>query len=237
MLLTRHYGIPVTPFPAAGGAKGPHPGLPANRLRGVPRFVFGLVSLSPSRREGGGVPALPDLHLRDRSCRRRPGAVTLIVNWAAYLRAQRPVILRPAFDAWRGWNITAQAFDRLKGALQMAGGGDKDKDKKDENKKDKEANRLRTRRRPGRVHVEVPLDVRRLLAARVPRNLPPGERPRGSRRTTPGCCGRSSCPPSCARWSRFCRASRRAAPPGKRRRRSGTPALTAEIIIPAARVF
>jgi hypothetical protein len=31
-------------------------------------------------------------------------------------------LLRPAFDAWRGWNIVAQAFDRVKGALQMAGG-------------------------------------------------------------------------------------------------------------------
>ena len=27
------------------------------------------------------------------------------------------------FDARRAWNITAQAFDRVKGALQMAGGG------------------------------------------------------------------------------------------------------------------
>jgi hypothetical protein len=35
------------------------------------------------------------------------------------------VALRPAFDLWRAWNIGAQAFDRLKGALQMAGGGHK----------------------------------------------------------------------------------------------------------------
>ena len=43
--------------------------------------------------------------------------ILFIVNWAAYLRARRPLVLRPAFDAWRGWNIVAQAFDRLKGAL------------------------------------------------------------------------------------------------------------------------
>src|SRR2546427_11940231 len=61
--------------------------------------------------------------------------ILFIVNWAAYLRARRPLPLRPAFDARRAWNIAAQAFDRVKGAMQMAGGngnGDgkgKDKEK------------------------------------------------------------------------------------------------------------
>ena len=41
------------------------------------------------------------------------------------------MVLRPAFDAWRGWNIAAQAFDRLKGALKMAGGGEEKEEKKD----------------------------------------------------------------------------------------------------------
>jgi len=49
--------------------------------------------------------------------------ILFIVNWAAYLRAQRPVLARPAFDAWRGWNVVAQAIGRLKGALEMAGAG------------------------------------------------------------------------------------------------------------------
>ncbi len=57
--------------------------------------------------------------------------ILFIVNWAAYLRAQRPLPLRPAFDARRAWNIVAQAFDRVKGAMQMAGGSGK-KDEKDE---------------------------------------------------------------------------------------------------------
>src|SRR5262245_53603816 len=48
--------------------------------------------------------------------------ILFIVNWAAYLRARRPLPLRPAFDARRAWNILAQAFDRVKGAMQMAGG-------------------------------------------------------------------------------------------------------------------
>ncbi len=49
--------------------------------------------------------------------------ILFIVNWAAWLRARRPLPLRPAFDARRAWNIAAQAFDRVKGAMQMAGGG------------------------------------------------------------------------------------------------------------------
>src|SRR5262249_34181813 len=54
--------------------------------------------------------------------------ILFIVNWAAYLRARRPLPLRPAFDARRAWNIVAQAFDRVKGAMQMAGGnGDGEK--------------------------------------------------------------------------------------------------------------
>lgn len=53
--------------------------------------------------------------------------ILFIVNWAAYLRAQRPPALRPAFDARRAWNIAAQAFDRVKGAMQMARGTQKKK--------------------------------------------------------------------------------------------------------------
>ena len=56
--------------------------------------------------------------------------ILFIVNWAAYLRARRPLPLRPAFDLRRAWNIAAQAFDRVKGAMQMAGGdGDGGDDK------------------------------------------------------------------------------------------------------------
>jgi hypothetical protein len=53
--------------------------------------------------------------------------ILFIVNWAAYLRAREPWIRRPAFDLRRAWNIVAQAFGRVKGALAMAGGsGDGD---------------------------------------------------------------------------------------------------------------
>ena len=50
--------------------------------------------------------------------------ILFIVNWAAYLRAREPWILRPAFDAQRAWNIVAQAFGRVRGAMGMAGAGD-----------------------------------------------------------------------------------------------------------------
>jgi hypothetical protein len=59
--------------------------------------------------------------------------ILFIVNWAEYLRAREPLPLRPVFDARRAWKIVVQATDRLKGALQMAGGSGK----KDENKDEK----------------------------------------------------------------------------------------------------
>jgi len=47
--------------------------------------------------------------------------ILFIVNWAAYLRARRPLPLRPVFDARRAWNIVAQAWNRLRGAIAMKG--------------------------------------------------------------------------------------------------------------------
>jgi len=122
-LLTKHYGIPVMPFP--------DPEVPADPTRAFLRtgygecldsfFAFGLFRL--------GVEAelfpkgLTDVF--EQIMQEEARHILFIVNWAAYLRARRPVALRPAFDLWRAWNIAAQAFDRLKGALQMAGGGRK----------------------------------------------------------------------------------------------------------------
>src|SRR5207245_2014195 len=60
--------------------------------------------------------------LFDRIMQEEARHILFIVNWAAYLRARRPLHLRPAFDMRRTWNIAAQAFDRVKGAMQMAGG-------------------------------------------------------------------------------------------------------------------
>jgi hypothetical protein len=130
LLLTRHYGIPVQPFPPPEVPKDP---TLAFLRTGYGEcldsfFAFGLFRL------GADAELFPKplIAIFETIMQEEARHILFIVNWAAYLRARRPVLMRPAFDAWRGWNITAQAFDRLKGAMSMAGGGDK----KDDEKKD-----------------------------------------------------------------------------------------------------
>ncbi len=120
-LLARNYGIEVAPFPP--------PEVPANPTRAFLRtgygecmdsfFAFGLFRL------GERAEYLPKefVAIFETIMQEEARHILFIVNWAAYLRARRPVVARPAFDVWRGWNIVAQAFGRLKGALAMAGGG------------------------------------------------------------------------------------------------------------------
>jgi hypothetical protein len=130
-LLTKHYGIPVQPFPP--------PEVPTDPTLAFLRtgygecldsfFAFGLFRL------GERAELFPKalISVFETIMQEEARHILFIVNWAAYLRARRPVLLRPGFDLWRGWNITAQAFDRLKGALSMAGGdGKKDAEKKEE---------------------------------------------------------------------------------------------------------
>ncbi len=131
-LLTRHYGIEVAPFPP--------PEVPRDPTLAFLRtgygecldsfFAFGLFRL------GERAEYFPKsfVSIFETIMQEEARHILFIVNWAAYLRAQRPALLRPGFDLWRGWNIVAQAFDRLRGALQMAGGGTKDDEKKDERK-------------------------------------------------------------------------------------------------------
>ncbi|MEX1244852.1 MAG: ferritin-like domain-containing protein [Thermoanaerobaculia bacterium] len=123
LLLTRHYGIPVAPFPPPEVPKDP---TLAFLRTGYGEcldsfFAFGLFRLG----ERAEVFPRALISIFETIMQEEARHILFIVNWAAYLRAQRPLALRPAFDAWRGWNIVAQAFDRLKGALQMAGGGGK----------------------------------------------------------------------------------------------------------------
>ena len=130
MLLTKHYGIPVAPFPPAEVPKDP---TLAFLRTGYGEcldsfFAFGLFRLGV--RADLFPKALTDVF--EQIMQEEARHILFIVNWAAYLRARRPVLLRPGFDLWRGWNIVAQAFDRLKGALAMAGGdGKKDEDGRD----------------------------------------------------------------------------------------------------------
>ncbi|HKF44947.1 MAG TPA: ferritin-like domain-containing protein [Thermoanaerobaculia bacterium] len=119
-LLTKAYGIPT----AAYG----EPERPKNPTWTFLRtgygecldsfFAFGLFDIG--RRTEYFHKDIVDLfdHIMQEEARH----ILFIVNWAAYLRARRPLPLRPAFDARRAWNIVAQAFDRVKGAMQMAGG-------------------------------------------------------------------------------------------------------------------
>jgi len=127
VLLTRHYGIPVAQFPP--------PEVPKDPTRAFLRtgygecldsfFAFGLFRLGVQAELFPK--ALTDVF--EKIMQEEARHILFIVNWAAYLRARRPVLARPGFDLWRAWNIGGQAFDRLKGALSMAGGdGKKDGD-------------------------------------------------------------------------------------------------------------
>jgi hypothetical protein len=125
-LLARHYGIHVDDHPT--------PEVPANPTRAFLRtgygecmdsfFAFGLFRMG--ERAQYFPKALVDVF--ETIMQEEARHILFIVNWAAYLRAQRPVLARPAFDVWRGWNIVAQALGRVKGALAMTGGS---KDKKE----------------------------------------------------------------------------------------------------------
>ena len=129
MLLTRHYGIEVAPFPPERVPKDP---TLAFLRTGYGEcldsfFAFGLFRLG----EQAEVFPRPFISIFDTIMQEEARHILFIVNWAAYLRAQRPWALRPAFDLWRGWNIVAQAFDRVKGAMKMAGWNGKKGEKKD----------------------------------------------------------------------------------------------------------
>jgi len=119
-LLTRHYGIATAPGGPAARPKDPT----WTFLRtGYGEcldsfFAFGLFDIG--RRSEFFHPDL--IALFDQIMQEEARHILFIVNWAAFLRARRPLPLRPVFDARRAWNIAAQAFDRVRGAMSMAGG-------------------------------------------------------------------------------------------------------------------
>jgi hypothetical protein len=132
--LTRHYGIPVDSFPAP--QEPPDPTWAFLRT-GYGEcldsfFAFGLFELGKrSEYFPPGIVSVFDTIMQEEARH-----IQFIVNWAAYLRAQRSLPMRPVFDARRAWNIVAQAFDRLKGAMSMAGGSGDGDDAKDAKKPD-----------------------------------------------------------------------------------------------------
>jgi len=118
-LLTRHYGIDVPPFEAARP--------PADPTWAFLRtgygecldsfFAFGLFAIG---RQTRFFPAeLIDVF--DQIMQEEARHILFLVNWAADVRGRRPLLARPAFDLRRAWNIAAQAYDRLRGALAMKG--------------------------------------------------------------------------------------------------------------------
>ena len=120
-LLTRHYGIPTDSFDASERPKNPK----WTFLRtGYGEcldsfFAFGLFDIG--RRTEFFHEDL--ILLFDQIMQEEARHILFIVNWAAYLRARTFLPLRPAFDARRAWNVAAQAFDRVKGAMAMGKGG------------------------------------------------------------------------------------------------------------------
>ncbi len=81
-------------------------------------FAFGLFAIG---KRSQLFPA-PLIDLFDGIMQEEARHILFIVNWAAYLRKQRPFLLRPAFDARRAWNVVAQALDRAKGAMDLGKG-------------------------------------------------------------------------------------------------------------------
>jgi hypothetical protein len=119
-LLIRHYGIEL-------GRK-EEPTRPPNPKWAFLRtgygecldsfFAFGLFAIG--KRANVFPAGLIDVF--DNIMQEEARHILFIVNWAAYLRARKPWILRPAFDARRAWNVVAQAVDRAKGAMDMGKG-------------------------------------------------------------------------------------------------------------------
>jgi hypothetical protein len=121
-LLTERYGIPVAPAP---GPTAPRDATWTFLRTGYGEcldsfFAFGLFAIGKRSR------FFPDplIDIFDGIMQEEARHILFIVNWAAYLRRNRPLVLRPGFDARRAWNILAQAVDRARGAMSMGGGGD-----------------------------------------------------------------------------------------------------------------
>jgi hypothetical protein len=123
-LLTRHYAIEVPAFP--------EPAVPTNPTWTFLRtgygecldsfFAFGLFEIG--RRTEFFPKQLIDVF--DAIMQEEARHILFLVNWAADLRARRPVLARPGFDLRRAWNVAAQAFDRVRGAMAMKGSSEQD---------------------------------------------------------------------------------------------------------------
>ena len=183
LLLTPHYGIPVDPVSAPGGPDGPDPARSCGRATASASTRSSRSVSSASGERAQFFPKAIDRRSSSTIMQEEARHILFIVNWAAYLRAQRPLSAAARRSTlWRAWNIVAQAFDRVKGALAMAG-GDGQGATREEGPGD------RARRDPGRLH-----DEERTRSSAISRcaRFWSSASPRttgASPATTRGCCG------------------------------------------------
>jgi len=121
MLLTRHYGIAVRPFPP--------PLAPANPVWAFLStgygecldsfFAFGLFAIA--RRSEYFPAALTDIF--DPILQEEARHILFIVNWAAYLRAREPLAARPLWELRRVWTIAGQLVEHIRQGLKVGGRG------------------------------------------------------------------------------------------------------------------
>jgi hypothetical protein len=119
-LLTRHYAIEVPAFdPAVPPADPTWAFLRTGYGECLDSFfAFGLFEIGRRTRF---FPA-ELIEVFDQIMQEEARHILFLVNWASDLRARRSLLARPGFDLRRAWNIAAQAFDRVRGAMAMKGG-------------------------------------------------------------------------------------------------------------------
>lgn len=120
-LLIRHYGISIKPFELP-----PPPRDPVWTFMSIGYgecidsfFAFGLFEMG--RRSQVFPAALIDIF--EPIVQEEARHILFLVNWAAYLRARRPPLLRPAFDARRGWVVARQLLEHARHAASFGGDG------------------------------------------------------------------------------------------------------------------
>jgi hypothetical protein len=116
-LLTSHYGIRVEPGAQGRPAKNP---AWAFLRTGYGEcldsfFAFGLFRIGQQSQY------FPDalLSIFERVMQEEARHILFIVNWAAYLRARSPFLLRPAFDLRRSWCIFSQLLGHARNAASF----------------------------------------------------------------------------------------------------------------------
>jgi len=119
-LLTRHYGIPVDPFPPPAP---PRDAVWTFVSTGYGEcldsfFAFGMYALGKQSQY------FPNefTDIFDPILQEEARHILFVVNWAAYLRARTPLALRPVFDLRRAWTIAAQLAGHARQAVRFGAG-------------------------------------------------------------------------------------------------------------------